>query len=729
MRIMRNWFQLLTVVAAAERERWPLWSPVFLGLGIGCYFALPSEPPAGLGAVSIVVLLMLCLRCRRRPKTVLALLAALLFAAGFGAAQLRAALVAEPVLSRAYGAGSIAGHVVAVESLPAGPRVMLEDVELRDYPPEQTPARVRVVLRRGDVVAVGDRIELYGRLFPPRPPVAPGAYDFQRRAWFAGLGATGFAYTPARQVAGAGEGAGGIASRLRLYVAASRQAVTRRIRASLPGESGAVAAALMTGDRSAISGRTLDAMRDSGLAHLLAISGLHLGLVAAIVFFGVRTGFALSENLALRHPIKKWAAGAAIAGGLFYMLLAGATVPTQRAFLMTGLVLLAIIVDREAISMRLVAWAATLVLLLAPESLLGASFQMSFAAVVALVAFYEAMRRRRRLAGLRDRVGGSRILLYVVGVALTTVIASTATGVIALHHFGRIAVYGLPANLVAVPLTALWIMPWAVVSAVLMPLGLEAWGLAPMGWGIDMLLRVAGGVSGWPGAVVPVRAMPVAGLVAAVFGGLWLCLWQTRWRHAGMAGVVAGIATIAVTPGPDILVSDNGRLFAVRLADGTLSLSTGRRERYAADIWLEDNAQAERAYWPVLGPTDDNRLSCDPLGCVYRSKGRTAALVTDGRALSEECAAGDTLISAVPVRGYCAGPRLVIDRFDLWRHGAHALWLGENGTTRVETVRGKQGRRPWVPRRGYETRSNANRRPGRAPLNTGASARSAGPEP
>lgn len=697
--ILRGVARSLGTVAAAERERWPLWSPVFLGLGISCYFALPGEPPTGLGVISAVIILLLCLRFRRRQTALLVLLAGFLFAAGFTTAQLRAFLVAEPVLSRNYGPGSIEGRVATVQSLPAGPRVILEDVRLRGYLPDQTPARVRVALRRGDAVAVGERIELYGQLFPPRPPAAPGAYDFQRRAWFAGLGATGFAYTEARPVVEAGEGGAGFFSRIRLYVSASRHAITLRIRASLPGESGAVAAALMTGDRSAISEHTLAAMRDSGLAHLLAISGLHLGLVAGILFFGARAGFALSERLALRHPIKKWAAAAAIAGSLFYMLLAGATVPTQRAFLMTGLVLLAIIVDREAISMRLVAWAAVLVLLLAPESLLGASFQMSFAAVVALVAFYEAMRRRRRLSGITDIAGGNRIVLYIAAVAMTTVIASAATGVIALHHFGRIAVYGLPANLVAVPLTALWVMPWAVISAVLMPLGLEAWGLAPMGWGIDMLLRVAGAVSAWPGAVIPVPAMPVAGLALAVLGGLWLCLWQTRWRYGGVVGVLAGIATIAVTPGPDILVAENGRLMAVRLADGTLSLSTGRRERYAAGIWLEGNAQSVPTYWPATGVTEDGILSCDPLGCIYRVNERIAALVTDGRALSEDCLSGDVLISAVPVRGNCAGPGLVIDRFDLWRHGAHALWFEKNNT-RVVTVRDKQGIRPWSPGRG-----------------------------
>ena len=681
----------------AERERWPLWSPVLFGAGIACYFALPVEPSGWIGITGAVLFSLAAFGGRRQSSALpLVCLAIALFAAGFGAAQLRTFMVTAPVLDGRYGPAPVIGQVIAVESRARGQRVTLDRVVLRDVAPADTPSRVRISLRRGDNVAVGDQIDVFAKLSPPWQPAAPGAYDFRRTAWFRQLGGTGFALGMSRPAKGVAEGEG--ISRPALLLVATRHAIAARIRNALPGEAGAVAAALITGDRSAISRQTLDSMRDSGLAHLLAISGLHMGLVAATLFFGLRAGLALVERLALRRPIKKYAAGAALAGSFLYLLLAGAPVPTQRAFVMTGLVLVAAIFDRQAISLRLVAWAAMIVLLLAPESLTGASFQMSFAAVVALVAVYEGGRGRiSRWIGH----GGvaRRTALYVAGVAVTTIIASVATGAIGLHHFGRIAGYGLPANMLAVPLTALWIMPWAVIAMVLMPLGLESWGLAPMGWGIEAVLGVAGQVSSWPGAVHPVPAMPVAGLVMVALGGLWLCLWRCRWRYWGIAGIVAGLASVPLSTQPDVLISDNGKLMAVRLADGSLSLSSGRREKRTGRIWLERNGQKQAAIWPGAGVSKDGALRCDSLGCVFRAGNRTIALVKDGRALDEDCRSATILVSAVPVRGRCPAPGIVIDRFDLWRHGAYAIWLTKSGV-RVTNVAEFHGDRPWAPSRG-----------------------------
>lgn len=233
-------------------------------------------------------------------------------------------------------------------------------------------------------------------------------------------------------------------------------------------------------------------MRDAGLAHLLAISGLHIGLVGGLLFFVVRLLLATSETLALRYPIKKWAALAAVAGSFGYLLVSGGTLPTQRAFLMLSLALLAVLIDRVAISMNLVAWAALVILMLVPESLLSVSFQMSFAAVVGLVAVYEtAVLRHARGAGPAGPA--RRAGLYLGAVLLSTLVAGTATAPFALYHFNRFALYGVLANLIAVPLTALWIMPWAVVAFALMPFGLEAWALAPMGLGIEAVIAVPPG--------------------------------------------------------------------------------------------------------------------------------------------------------------------------------------------------------------------------------------------
>jgi len=273
----------------------------------------------------------------------------------------------------------------------------------------------------------------------------------------------------------------------------------------------------------------MQAIRDSGLAHLLAISGLHIGLVAGILFIWVRAMLALVGPLALRYPIKKWAAATAIAGALAYALIAGSTVPTQRAFLTVGLVLAAVMLDRRGLSIRLVAWAALAILIVQPESLLGPSFQMSFAAVTALIASYEVISERRRY----DDYGNSTLPpwlrkagLYLIGVALTTLIAGIATAPFAVFHLNRFADYGLAANLLAVPVTAMWVMPSAVVAFLLMPFGMEGLALASMGWGVDVIIKVAETVAGWDGAVTLVSAMPTAALCAIVLGGLWLALWR-----------------------------------------------------------------------------------------------------------------------------------------------------------------------------------------------------------
>jgi competence protein ComEC len=538
-------------------------------------------------------------------------------------------------------------------------------------------------------------VRIYGGLQPPSPPVAPGAYDFQRHMFFERIGAVGYGMGPPAPLDAASERS--LRERLTFAVTQLRQDIASRIRAVLPGPSGAMAVALVTGDQGAIPKPLLEDMRDSGLAHLLSISGLHIGLVAGILFFGVRAVLALFPRLALYHPIKKWAAAAALAGTLFYVLLAGAPVPTQRSYVMTGLVLLAIMFDRAPISMRLVAWAAVVVLLLRPEALVGSSFQMSFAAVMALVAAYEStqalrLRWRSEAGWLRRR------LLAGGGVLVTSLIATAATAPYAIYHFNRFAGYGVLANMVAVPLTGLWIMPWAVFALILMPFELEWVALVPMAWGIDAIIFLAHAVAGWPGAALPVPAMPVAGLLLTTFGGLWLCLWQQRWRWLGAPLVAIGLASILLEQPPNILVSESGGLIAWRGPDGDIVLSSKRAGRFEAEKWLGRAGEEEDAA-AAWSPDDAARdwLACDSLGCFYKAAGRTVALVRAPEALVEDCAVADAVISLEPVRRPCAAG-LVIDRFDLWREGAHALWIDADGMIRIESVNAQRGERPWVVR-------------------------------
>lgn len=685
---------------AGERDRWALWLPVAGGAGIAVYFALPTEPApwagaaAAFGATAIAVLL------RRRPIAVLA--AGLLAAAalGFAAAQLRAAVVAAPMLEREIDFAEVSGRVIEVAALPGGRRLVLDSLAIEDVAAQATPARLRVKVATGaETLRPGDRVLLLASLAPPSAPLAPGAFDFQRNAYFEHIGGYGFSYGGPHEIIPAAA-AGNLVLDFRLRLAGLRQRLTERVLAVLPGGSGAVAAALMTGSQAAIPEEVMVAMRDSGLAHLLSISGLHVGLVAGIVFIGLRGGLALVPALALRYPIKKWAAATAIVATLFYTLLAGAPVPTQRAFLMTGLVLLAVLVDRNPFSMRAVAWAAAAILLVAPEALVGPSFQMSFAAVVALIAAYEASRdwrnRRRGEAGWPRRA-----LRYVGGLAFTSLIAGAATAPYAVFHFGRMANFGVIANMLAVPLTGLWVMPWAVASFLLMPFGLERLALVPMGWGVDGVIRIAELVAAWPGAASLVPAMPVWGLVLVTLGGLWLCFWQLRWRLLGLAPILAGLASIGTLTPPDVLVSGDGRLLAVRGADGGLLLSSARTESFVAEGWLRRVADDRAEFWPREGASADGSLACDALGCLYRTSGHVVALAKEPAALEEDCYLADVVVSLAPVRRPCPSASVVIDRFDLWRNGAHALWLAPGGVE-VRSVNQARGDRPWVVKPGRD---------------------------
>ena len=685
----------LASALAAEGARASLWLPVCLGLGIAGYFALPQEPPPWLPLPFALGLAALAGLAWQRPALRAPALALGLLGLGLLVAMLRTQSVAAPVLAEELGPRWVSGQVVQVEIVESRPRLLLADPTVSGLPAEATPARLRLrLLRPLSDLRPGDFVSLRAVLRPPPEPAAPGAFDFARRAYFQRLGAVGYAVTAPRID---GSAAGGDWSRgFRIAWAAARQALGQRITAALDGVPGAVAVALITGDRSAIPEAVLEDMRISGLAHLLAISGLHLGLVAGLVFFAARAGLALIPALALRVPIKKWAAVLAAAAALVYLFLVGATIPTQRAYVMVGLALLAIVLDRQPISLRLLAAAAGLILLLSPESLLSASFQMSFAAVTALVAGYEWL-SRRRAPGPRDRGLLVRLGLYLGFLMLTSVIANLATAPFAVFHFNRLAGFGLLANLVAIPLTAFVIMPAALVAMLLLPLGLEAWPLAAMGAGIELLLAVAAKIAGLEGAAIPVRAMPTWGLAAASLGGLWLCLWERPWRLLGLAGPLLAVASIALASPPDLLVSGDGKLLAVRAGDGGLVFSSLKRQSYRRDIWLRRSGSETARAWDRGGGPAASGLRCDALGCVFEfAPGRRLGLALAGEALEEDCRRVEVLVSLEPLRGLdCPAPRLVIDRFDLWRNGAHAVWL-RGSPPRVTSVRALRGERPWV---------------------------------
>ncbi|HJU16059.1 MAG TPA: ComEC/Rec2 family competence protein [Stellaceae bacterium] len=685
----RRFIAALSRRLVVEGERRLLWLPVFFGAGIGFYFALTREPPLWLGPAATVAFGIAAAVLRRRLGWGGAALALAVAAAGFSWIALRAAEVGGPIMQRRLGPVAITGRVVDIDARDRGWRLILAPDPLPRLDPDRQPLLLRLHIGpSSDPLVPGDRAGMKAMLYPVPGPVLPGGHDLQRDAYFAGIGGVGYSYGGARRL-----------DRLpptgwRERVRQLRARMTLRITAVLPGAAGGVAAALITGKRGDIPEAVADAFRNSGLAHLLVIAGLHLGLVAGFVFFTARTALALIPPVALRLPIKKIAAALALVALAFYLVVSGARVPTERAFVMNGIVFAAILLDRLKISMRICAIAAAAVLAVEPESLTGPSFQMSFGAVAALIAVYETFGTRLGKFFYRPTLAG-RILGYCGAVVLTTLVATLGTDPFAIYHFHRLALYSPLANVVAVPLAAVWTMPLAVLTCLLMPFGLERFALVPMGWGIDLTIWVAEHVAALPGNVWATPRLPLLGLVSVAAGGLWLCLWRGSWRVWGVAAVALGLATLALTRPPDILITEGGRLLAVRAPDGDYLVSTGYGAKFARSILAEETGK-RISDWPQRPDPVRDGLACAGALCRYGAQGRRVLILTGAVAPPFDCAGIDAIVARVRAGRACRAAVPVVDRSDTWRRGSVALWLDPAGVA-IESANETRGERPWVP--------------------------------
>ncbi len=673
---MTPWLQAW---ATAERGRFAPWLPVFLGAGALSYFQLTSEPAPWIGPASIAVAVALCILAWRgfaaRPAAT-ALLAA---AIGFTAGQM-AAWRALPIQALPRTAIVLTGTVRGVEIMPEGRRVTIADAAWPDQPPLARHIRIRLPDTDAADIAAGDTIRVRALLRPPANPAYPGAWDLQREAFFSGLAGGGRALGPVQRLSHAPpQGVGA-------WVQSLRDAVAARILAGLDTPEGGIAATLLTGTASAIPPADRAAFRDSGLAHLLAVAGLHIGIVMGLIMGSTRFILACSERAALFWPCKQIAAIAALAAGAFYLVLTGAHVPILRSFAMAALVTLGVALGRRAVSLRGLALAATVILLLTPQEIVGVSFQMSFAAVLALIAGYEVMRPylvRRRSDGW-----GRHTALHAAALMLTSLLAGVASAPYGAYHFGQIQAYFILANLIAVPLTAFWVMPAGLAALALMPLGLERLALAPMGWGIDAVLWVARTVSALPAATIGVPHMPGWGLVVLSLGIAWLGLWRTRLRLVGLAPILAGLCAGLLAPPADVLVSDDARLIAF---DGRYVQTRPGFAPFVRDAWTQYWAAPLKTPFPEDGQPGPVR--CDPDGCRILQGGAGVLLARSLRPM--DCAGIILVVSAEPARDVCPGLPL-IDRFSVWRDGAHAVWL-QAGQAIVVSDRAVRGARPWVP--------------------------------
>ncbi|MDQ2067563.1 ComEC/Rec2 family competence protein [Xinfangfangia sp. CPCC 101601] len=657
-----------------------------MGIGIATWFQWPSEPRGAVYAAFTSGLAFGLALWRFGPWQGRPLAAVLsLLCLGFLLAGLRAQMMSAPVLSFRY-YGPVEGRVVEMDrSSSDALRLTFDEVVLRDMAPERTPKRVRISLRGAQMhdPQPGETLILTAHLAAPQGPVEPGGFDFRRMAWFQGLGAVGYTGSPALLLKSP--------EPFEALIARMRMALSTAMRAHIPGDAGAFAAGAMTGDRSGISQETVRALRDSSLAHLLAISGMNLAFLVAFVFWLVRGGIALVPMVALRVNGKKISAVLSLAVAGYYLLLSGANVATERAFVMVAVVLMAVILDRRAITLRTAALAAMLLLALRPESLMEPGFQMSFAATVALVAGFKALDHKVLL------YGWPRWSLPIFTLVASSVLGGFATAPYATATFNRFADYGLLANLLTVPVMGAVVMPSGAMAVLLAPLGLAWLALWVMEQGVRWILWVAHWVAGLEGAVTMIPAPHGAALPLITLGGIWLIAWPGRARLAGALVLALGLLVWPLAPRPDLLIADDGRLLGLMGPEGrALSRATGGG--FAAENWLESDgdgaSQAQAAERPGFsGPQSARRFSLGGLsGVALHGK---AAL----EALEAACSSYDLVIIAARVEVPPQGDCLVMDENRLRLTGALAIWL-EGARYRVEATRARHrlwGGKPMPP--------------------------------
>ena len=647
-----------------EADRWVLWLPVFFGFGIALYFSLPDEPSLNFAIALVIGSAALFAVSHKKFALRMASLCLVFVVLGFASGKINTDLAEAPIFPGNKDAITISGNIVSISYSGDFPSLVLENLRIDEIDQKYLPKKIRLNVRTKfkEPVRPGDRIITDAILSSPGRPAIPGEYDFAKFAYFDQVGAKGFAVKKIVKLKVGTEDS---------YIENLRYTISEKIRESVPGDAGAMTDAIVTGDRSRISKEAYNDMRKSGLAHLIAISGINLVLAGGVMFFGFRSLMSLSYRFGERFPVKKLAAVAAILGETFYLLISGVQVSAVRSFIMVMLIMIGVVLDRAATPMRSVAFSALIILAFAPVSMLGPSFQMSYAATIALISVYEIFSKRFASKEDKDLTDDgkvkwhkrlvNKIWLYPLTVIGSSLVAGLATAPFSAYHFSQFVNYGLLANLIAVPLTSLIVMPFLVIGLVLMPVGLQNIGLVPAGWANYWILQVANKIGNLPNSAVYVSQIPSWGLAVMTMGGLWFLLWQTRWRYYGFILIVIGLISPLTFKLPDIMINETGKLFAIN-RDGKLYLSN-MRNSFASKAWLQYFAQGDKL---KLEKADS-----------YDVKGHSFAMACQNQP------------------GFSVSPGLCITYEELQKQGTHNIYLSAGKIT-VETVEEKRGNRPWT---------------------------------
>ena len=674
--------------------RYVSWFDFFVityGVGIAVYFSIGSEPSSLILSLISLIVFAACLSglWLRRDRNSFApiLFLGLYMAVGFLSASLHtksANTAFFPDYSRAY---TVTGWIAGQDKGRTGPRFMVRIIDIEGQ--NQLPKDVRIRGNRNNDLAIGDFVTVRAVMTGPPYPATPDGYNSRRAAFYKGLGGSGYAVEPFLKTAPHQLSFKQQVSRGLLMF---RYNLAQRIKINSSPETAGLQAALITGLRQDIAPHQVDALRASGLAHVLAISGLHMALFAGSFYSLMSLCFASIPALARGRDIRKFAAFAGICAATLYLLVSGGSVATQRAFIMAVILFLAVILDRQALSTRSVSLAALITLLLSPESLLSVGFQMSFAAVLALVVVYRHWADWQAQTGwVFERGILIRLRNGFTSLSVTSLVAGFATGLFAIMQFQRWAKYGLLGNLAAMPIFTLLVMPMALVTFLLLPLGLERYPLWIMGQGLEQLLWVATRIEGFPDAMLAIKKPPPFYIALYTMCFLLICLGRIGLKVIAIIAAIF-LAFIWVSyPSPVVRVSDQGRV-TWQSDEGVYFTRNRRADQFGRNQFLRGNGDPEGVIERA-----DQLDQCDAQGCILNLKGQTLAIIETPDLLSEACETASLVI----LQKRDAGPRAkylckaeIIDQKELSRTGALDIYVTDQGWTR-RAARPANGSRPW----------------------------------
>ena len=624
----------LEKILEQERERVFLWFPVVFALGIALYFSLSIEPSIwwSLAIIELMIVLAYIWRNDISKLSVLGWLAILVL--GFVNIQVRAYHLNKIPLLQKEETLYLKGYVDTKGYNYRGKTYFILS-NMQDFDDKSIQGKYRITaLHGGNNIAVGDCVETVASMRPLMLPNMHNSYQFNRKQFFEGIKATGFTDVSVNKIECKDIGVKPSFWLPKIYKL--REKIVANIYNILPSDTAGIASAVIAGERGKISKQQNQEYRDAGLAHFLSISGLHMSMLAGLMFFIVRWCLAFFPKIAVKYDTKKIAAVVAIVMSFIYLIISGWQISTQRAFIMTTLVLIGVLVGRRAISMRMIAWALWFILILEPYMLISAGFQMSFAAVIMLVAFYEKYAGKLQIWWVISRYDSKffkfirLIVVYLLGVVIADFVASMATLPFAIYHFNRISVYTSIANFLAGPVIGLWIMPGVLISLLLMPFGLDKYVLLFTSKGIEIVNYITHWIASLDGASYQILSMPTWGLMMIVVGGLWLALWQSSWRHIGWSFIVIGFLSIVMVQKPDVITDNNAKTFAIKDNQGEMVILPNRGNYFTKQMWAEKLAQKKlsdkdkRKLAKIYkGKAQDLKwlsLECDKDKCIYKNK-------------------------------------------------------------------------------------------------------------